>query len=130
SPYFLGHSPRVAALAAAAAQHCRLPASDVALCARAALVHDIGKVGISAGLWGKVGTLTAREWERVRLHPYYTERVLAASPHLAPIGALAALHHERLDGSGYYRSLPGSLLSPAARVLAAANRYCALTELR
>jgi HD-GYP domain-containing protein (c-di-GMP phosphodiesterase class II) len=130
SPYFLNHSPRVAEIASAAANHCGLPDADVTLVRRAGLLHDIGKVGISAGLWGKGGTLTDREWEQVRLHPYYTERILSGSPNLAPIGALASLHHERLDGSGYYRNLPGSLLSPAARILAAANRYCALTEQR
>jgi HD-GYP domain-containing protein (c-di-GMP phosphodiesterase class II) len=130
SPYFLNHSPRVAEIASAAAEHYGLPDADVTLVRRAALLHDIGKVGMSAGLWGKGDRLTDREWEQVRLHPYYTERVLSGSPNLAPIGALAALHHERLDGSGYYRNLPASLLSPAARILAAANRYCALTELR
>jgi len=130
SPYFLNHSPRVAELAAAAAARCGLPPADVTLVRRAGYLHDIGKVGISAGLWGKAGELSEREWDQVRLHPYYTERVLAPSSALAPIGALAALHHERLDGSGYYRRLPAALLSPAARVLAAANRYCALSEPR
>ena len=66
---------------------------------RAGLLHDIGRVGVSAGIWGKPGPLTEREWEQVRLHPYYTERVLARPPALARLGALAALHHERLDGS-------------------------------
>src|SRR5262249_51677458 len=84
----------------------------------------------SAGLWGKAGELSEREWEKVRLHPYYTERVLARAPELARIGALAALHHERLNGSGYFRNLAGALLPPAARLLATANIYCALTELR
>jgi HD-GYP domain-containing protein (c-di-GMP phosphodiesterase class II) len=74
--------------------------------------------------------LTEREWEKVRLHPYYTERVLARPAQLADIGALAALHHERLDGSGYFRGAPAAMLSPAARILAAANTYCALTECR
>ena len=60
------------------------------------------------------------------MHPYYTERVLARPGLLAGLGALAALHHERLDGSGYYRSLPASMLSPAARILAAADVYHAI----
>jgi DNA-binding CsgD family transcriptional regulator len=94
------------------------------------LLHDLGRVGISAGVWTKAGPLTEREWEQVRLHPYYTERILARSPALAPIGALAALHCERLDGSGYHRRLPASLLSPAARLLAAADVYRALLEPR
>jgi DNA-binding CsgD family transcriptional regulator len=74
--------------------------------------------------------LTDGEWEQVRLHPYYTERIFSRAPALAPLGALAALHHERLDGSGYHRRLPGSQLPPAARILAAADAYHALTEPR
>ncbi len=82
------------------------------------------------GIWGKPGPLTTREWERVRLHPYYTERVLARPGVLARLGALASLHHERLDGSGYYRGLSANMLSPAARILAVADVYHAMTELR
>ena len=62
--------------------------------------------------------------------PYYTERVLARSPALGKLGALAALHHERLDGSGYLRGTPASLLPVGARILAAADVYQALTEPR
>lgn len=64
------------------------------------------------------------------MHPYYTERVLARPGVLVRLGTLAALHHERLDGSGYYRGLPASMLSPAARILAAADVYHAMTEPR
>ncbi len=130
SPYFLNHSRHVADLAARTAQHCGLPAADVQRVRRAGYLHDLGKVGVSAGIWGKEDALTEREWEKVRLHPYYTERVLARPSQLADIGAVAALHHERLDGSGYHRGAPATMLSPAARVLAAANAYCALTERR
>ena len=130
SPYFLNHSRRVAALAARSAEQCGLPESDVRLIRRAGYLHDIGKVGVSAGIWGKAGALNDREWEKVRLHPYYTERVLARSPELARIGTVAGLHHERLDSSGYFRGMNATMLSPAARILAAANTYCALTELR
>jgi HD-GYP domain-containing protein (c-di-GMP phosphodiesterase class II) len=87
-------------------------------------------VAVSAGIWGKPGPLSEREWERVRMHPYYTERVLARPSMLARLGALAALHHERLDGSGYYRGVKASMLSPAARILAAADVYHAMTEPR
>jgi len=130
SPYFLNHSRHVAELAARAAEQCGLPMSDVKMIRCAGYLHDIGKVGISAGIWGKSGSLNDREWEKVRLHPYYTERVLARPPELARIGVLAALHHERLDGSGYFRGLTATSLPPAARILATANTYCALTELR
>jgi HD-GYP domain-containing protein (c-di-GMP phosphodiesterase class II) len=130
SPFFLNHSRQVASLAARAAQHCGLPQADVRLVRRAGYLHDIGKVGVSAGIWGKAGQLNEREWEKVRLHPYFTERVLARSPELACIGAVAALHHERLDGSGYFRGLTAAGLPLAARILATANRYTSLTEAR
>ncbi|MGH2495654.1 MAG: HD domain-containing phosphohydrolase [Ktedonobacteraceae bacterium] len=130
SPYTLGHSRGVAELAAEAAHRCGLPEADVVAIRRAGLLHDIGRVGVSAAIWGKPGPLSEREWERVRMHSYYTERVLARPPALARLGALAAFHHERLDGSGYHRGVPASLLSPAARILAAADVYHAMLEPR
>ncbi|HEU0003906.1 MAG TPA: HD domain-containing phosphohydrolase [Ktedonobacteraceae bacterium] len=130
SPYTLGHSSGVASLASEAAHRCGLPEADAVILRRAGLLHDIGRVSVSAGIWGKAGPLTEREWERVRLHPYYTGRVLARPHMLAQLGALAALHHERLDGSGYHRGLPAAMLSLSARILAAADVYHAMTEPR
>jgi HD-GYP domain-containing protein (c-di-GMP phosphodiesterase class II) len=129
-PFTLGHSRGVATLAEAAARRCRLPEPDAVAIRRAGLMHDLGRVGVSASIWCKPGVLTEGEWERVRLHPYYTERVLARSRALAPLGTLAAQHHERVDGSGYHRGLAGGMLPPTARVLAAADVYQALTEAR
>lgn len=130
SPYTLGHSRGVAELAATAARRCGLPEVDVVASRRAGLLHDIGRVGVSTGIWVKPVPLSEREWERVRMHTYYTERVLARPPALARLGALASLHHERLDGSGYHRSVPASMLSPVARILAAADVYHAMIEPR
>jgi HD-GYP domain-containing protein (c-di-GMP phosphodiesterase class II) len=130
SPYTLTHSSGVAELAAGAARQCGFPEGDVAMIRQAALLHDIGRCGISAGIWGKPGPLSEREWERVRMHPYYTERVLARPAALAQLGALASLHHERLDGSGYHRGLPAAMLTPLARILAAADVYHAMIEPR
>lgn len=130
SPYTGGHSRAVASLVSTAADLCGLPPSDVLTLRRAGLLHDLGKVGITAGIWTKQGKLTDREWEQVRLHPYYTERVLKGSPALSLIGNLASLHHERLDGSGYHRGVIGAMLSPSARLLSVANAYQALTETR
>ena len=130
SPYTLGHSRGVAELAAEAARRGGLPEADVVAIRRAGWLHDVGRVGVSAGIWGKPGPLSEREWERVRLHSYYTERVLARPSALARLGALASSHHERLDGSGYHRGVPASLLSPAARILAAADVYHAMLEPR
>jgi HD-GYP domain-containing protein (c-di-GMP phosphodiesterase class II)/DNA-binding CsgD family transcriptional regulator len=130
SPHTLGHSPGVAALAAGAGRRCGLIEADVTELRRAGLLHDIGRVGVSAGIWEKPGPLSEREWEQVRLHAYYTERVLARPAPLGRLGALAAQHHERLDGSGYHRAMSGPALSPAARILAAADAYRAMTEPR
>ncbi|MGH2730238.1 MAG: HD-GYP domain-containing protein, partial [Actinomycetota bacterium] len=102
SPHLSGHSRGVADLAAQAAGGTGLPAPEVVTLRRAGLVHDLGRTGIPNSIWDKPGPLSDAEWERVRLHTYYTERMLARPPDLARLGALAALHHERLDGSGYH----------------------------
>ena len=130
SPWTIGHSRGVAELAGAAAAEYGLSAADATLVRRAGLLHDLGRLGVSNAIWDKPGALTAAELERVRLHPYLTERMLASSPALAPLGAIAVQHHERLDGSGYPRGLRGDALTPAGRVLAAADAYHAMTEPR
>jgi len=130
SPHTLGHSRGVADLASAAARECGLPAAEVVAVQRAGWLHDVGRVGISATVWQKAGRLDVADWEAVRLHPYYTERVTARGTHLARLGALAALHHERVDGSGYHRGLSGAAVSHLAHILAAADAYQALTEPR
>ena len=130
SPWTLGHSRGVADLAHAAAALYGLSAGDATLVRRAGLVHDLGRLGVSNAIWDKPGALTPTERERVRLHPYLTERMLASSGALAPLGAIAVQHHERLDGSGYPRGLSGDALTPAGRVLAAADAYRAMTEPR
>jgi HD-GYP domain-containing protein (c-di-GMP phosphodiesterase class II) len=93
-------------------------------------VHDVGRVGVSASIWDAPRPLTDGEWERVRLHPHGTERILSRTTSLAPLGELAALAHERLDGRGYYRRLPSSAMSAAARLLASCDTYQAMTEER
>jgi HD-GYP domain-containing protein (c-di-GMP phosphodiesterase class II)/DNA-binding CsgD family transcriptional regulator len=130
SPYLLGHSSGVSDLAAAAAMRCGVAATDAAAIRQAGLLHDIGRTGVSASIWNKAGVLSDGERERVRLHPYYTERVLARADGLATSGRLAALHHERLDGSGYHRAANASAQPVAARILAAADVYQALREPR
>ena len=130
SPYFAGHSRAASAIAAGAAERLGLPAEEVTAARRAALVQDLGRLGVPNSIWDKAGPLAQSELERVRLHPYLTERILAAAPGLAPLGALAAQHHERLDGSGYPKGLRADGLGPAARILAAADVYQALVEPR
>ncbi len=130
SPFTFGHSRKVAALAADAGQRCGLPASDVTTLRRAALLHDIGQVAISSGIFAKPGALTDSERESIRLHPYHAERILARPAALARLAQVAARHHERMDGSGYHRGASGDGLSPLARILAAAEAYQSMIEAR
>jgi HD-GYP domain-containing protein (c-di-GMP phosphodiesterase class II) len=130
SPYTMGHSRAVADLAAQAGRSSSLDDDAVRTLRRAGLVHDLGRLGVPNTIWDKRGPLNPAERERVRLHPYLTERILCASPALTPLGALAAQHHERLDGAGYPRGLRANMLSPPARILAAADVYAAMREPR
>jgi HD-GYP domain-containing protein (c-di-GMP phosphodiesterase class II) len=130
SPYLVGHSGGVAELAAAASERCRLGPAEAVLVRRAGLLHDLGRVAVPVRIWQKEGPLTADEWERVRLHPYYTERALTHSSFLSELAAVGSSHHERLDGSGYHRGLSAAMLATPARLLAAADAYHAMTEPR
>lgn len=125
-----GHSRGVAELAARAATERGLPDSDVAAVRRAGLVHDIGLHGIPATILDKPGPLAAAERERLRMHPYYTDRMLARPDGLARLGAIASMTHERCDGSGYPRGLTGTAIPATARVLAATCAFRAMTEPR
>jgi HD-GYP domain-containing protein (c-di-GMP phosphodiesterase class II) len=130
SPYLVGHSAGVAELATAAARQCRLEAAELVRIRRGALVHDLGRVAVPVRIWQKAAPLTSDDWERVRLHAYYSERVLTRSEFLAAPASVASFHHERLDGSGYHRGATGLALTPAARLIAAADAYQAMTEPR
>jgi HD-GYP domain-containing protein (c-di-GMP phosphodiesterase class II) len=130
SPSRLGHSRAVAQLAAAAAGTLGLPSDDIALVRRAALVSDVGAIGVSAGILDKAGPLTSAERERIRTHPYLTARTFSNPAALAAIGQLAAKHHERMDGSGYPSGLTAESLPMTVRLIAAADVYQALLEPR
>jgi HD-GYP domain-containing protein (c-di-GMP phosphodiesterase class II) len=130
SPYTLGHAGAVAELAKAAAFHLRLSAEEERVLYRAGLVHDFGRLGVSNAIWDKRGPLGEGEWERVRMFPYITERMLRFSDALAPLGQIAVQHRERLDGSGYPRGIVGTAISRPARILAVADAYQAMREPR
>ncbi|MDN5797995.1 MAG: LuxR C-terminal-related transcriptional regulator [Intrasporangium sp.] len=130
SPVFGGHSRGVAELCAAAAERAGMPLDDIRLVRRAGLVHDLGRVGVPNSIWDKTTPLDESELERVRLHSYYTERMLSRPARLAQIGAVAALAHERLDGSGYHRGLRADAMPMTARILAVADTYHAKQEPR
>jgi HD-GYP domain-containing protein (c-di-GMP phosphodiesterase class II) len=130
SSYFIGHSAAVAQLAGAAAARLDLAPRDVVAARRAALVHDLGRVAVGTSVWNKPTALTADEWEHVRLHAYHTERVLSRSPVLTKLGAIAGVHHERLDGSGYHRGVTATSLTMPARLVAVADAYRTMIEPR
>jgi DNA-binding CsgD family transcriptional regulator len=96
----------------------------------AALAHDLGRVSVSAAIWDKPGPLNDSEWEAVRLHPYYSERLLSRARSLAKAGQLAGIHHERCDGRGYHRGTRTLKTSIAGSLLATADVYSAMRQAR
>jgi len=128
SPWLQGHAEAVTGLAATAGESLGLSADDVWSLRVAGHLHDLGRIGISSGIWDKPHPLTATERAQVELHPWHTEQVLARIPALAEVARIAGQHHERLDGSGYHRRATAGQLGMPSRVLAAADRYRCLVE--
>ncbi len=128
SPYTHGHSARVARLAEGGALNAGLDAAEAATVRRAGQVHDLGMVGVPIRVLVKPGRLSPADWERVRMHPHHTQRVLSLAAPLRNVAAIAGLHHERLDGSGYHRGLHESGLSLSARILAVAEVHQSMSE--
>ena len=106
SPCRAGHSRGVAETAVAAGTALGMAPDDVRMLRRAALVHDVGMIGVPSAVWDEPQPWTLSQRERARTHPYLLERMLARTPMLSQIARCASLHHERLDGSGYPRGLP------------------------
>jgi HD-GYP domain-containing protein (c-di-GMP phosphodiesterase class II) len=130
SPFTLGHSVAVAELAEEAGRRLGLPAEQVVTLRRAGLVHGLGRLGVSNSIWDRTGPLSAGEWERVRIYPYLTQRMLRQSQALASLGEIAVQHRERLDGSGYPSGLSGTAISQPGRILGAADAYASMREPR
>lgn len=129
-PFTLGHSRAVADLAARAAAVAGLDAGQVTAVRRAGHVHDVGRIGVSNQVWEQAGELSEVQWERARLHPYLTGRVLERVEGLGEVPRIAANHHEQPDGGGYPRSLTAAALPAADRLLAAAVAYESALEPR
>lgn len=127
-PTRTGHSRAVASLAGGGASFLGLAPAEVATIQRAGWLHDVGIIGVSSTVWTDPRSWSLGQRERSRTHPYLTERMLARAPALQPIGQCAALHHERLDGSGYPKGLAAAALPIGARILAAADVYAALRQ--
>jgi HD-GYP domain-containing protein (c-di-GMP phosphodiesterase class II) len=130
TPFTHGHSREVARLAAATGKRMALDAEAVSQLRLGGLLHDLGRVSVSTSIWERPGALSTTDWEQVRLHPYHSERILASSAALEPLARIVGMHHERLDGSGYHRGSKARELPAAARILAAADAYQAMTQTR
>jgi HD-GYP domain-containing protein (c-di-GMP phosphodiesterase class II) len=123
SPLTFGQSRETARLAEGIARRMGLPEGEIVVVRRAALVQDLGHVALPAHIVAQPDRLSAADQERLRLHPYFTERVLSRVPALAAVAALAGKHHECLDGTGYPQGLAGSALPTGASILALANAF-------
>ena len=119
----VGHSQETARIAEAIARRMELSSPEVILIRRAALLHDLGNAAVGSHILDKEGPLTPVEQERMRLHPYYTERILSTVSALRPLAAIAGAHHEWMNGQGYYRGLSGNALPVGARILAVADTF-------
>jgi HD-GYP domain-containing protein (c-di-GMP phosphodiesterase class II) len=122
------HSRLVTETAVAIGARMGLTARELARLRRAALVHDIGKAAVPVGILDKPSPLSMEEWERFRLHPYYTERVLSRVGPLRELAADASAHHETLSGGGYPGRLTGQQISRSGRILAVADRFTVLSR--
>ena len=130
SPYTAGHSERVALYTDMVATTMGIDAPRRRWLKRGALLHDLGKLGVSNSILDKPDALTDEEWREVRLHPAYTEEILSRIPPFAELAATSGAHHERLDGKGYPRGLTGSQICVETRIITVADIFDAITAER
>ena len=128
--YTKGHSLRVAEYAVLISEALGVAPEMVKRIEYAALLHDLGKVGVSRAVLGKQTSLSAEEYDEIKRHPDIGAHILSDVPYLADLVPFIAAHHERLDGSGYGRGLEGSAIPFEARILAVADAYDAMTSVR
>lgn len=126
TPFARGNAAEVAKLSVALARTCGMGPAGQRRAHRAALLHDIGTLGVSHRILAKPGPLTADERKAIERHPIDTWEILSRAPALEDVAAVAAAHHERLDGSGYPKSLTSKELDLSSRILAVADVYVAL----
>lgn len=128
--YIRGHSERVTRYSVALASSMNLPPERIKLLERAAILHDIGKIGIDLTLLHKLGKLTDDEVETLHQHPLIGMKILEPISFLQEVRHCIGQHHERFDGKGYPFGIPGSEQMLEARILAIADAYDAMTTNR
>lgn len=129
-PYTYGHSRKVGNYAVALAEALGLPSEKVAIISTAALLHDIGKIGIPDEVLNKTGKLDAQEWELIETHPKLSATIVGHVPSLTPCLPAILHHQERWDGTGYPSGLKGEAIPREARILAIADAFDAMTSPR
>lgn len=130
SPFTYRHSTGVANAAIAIGQELDMNPQAITFLRRAALLHDIGKLSVSNSILEKPGKLTDGEFSVVKKHPYFTFEILRRIPGFGELSEIAASHHEKLDGSGYFRGYGAEQMSLPARILVVADIYDALAAKR
>jgi len=126
--YTYSHSKRVKEHAVTLAEALKLEPLEISRLETCALLHDIGKIGISDKILNKRGKLTAEEWEAIKIHPQVGANIASRARQLAPCLAGILYHHERYDGSGYPKGLKGEDIPLEARILAIADVFAAITS--
>ena len=129
-PYTAGHSQRVADLSVSIGRQMRLSEADLETLRLGALLHDIGKIGVSDAVLRKPTKLTAEEFEQIKLHPTLGARILKPLRFLDAQLAIVELHHERPDGRGYPHGLKGDAIPMFARIVHVADAFDAMTSAR
>ncbi|MCK1383362.1 HD-GYP domain-containing protein [Bradyrhizobium sp. 21] len=127
SPYTAGHSERVTLFSDMIAEQLKFSAEQRRRLKRAALLHDIGKLGVSNAILDKPGKLDDAEWETMRMHSAHSEAILSRIGAFSELAPIAGAHHERLDGKGYPRGLTGDQICLETRILTTADIFDALT---
>lgn len=130
SPFTSGHSARVALYTERIASHLGLSAARRRWLKRGALLHDVGKLGVSNTVLDKPGKLDAEEWGAVQQHAAYTQDILCRIDAFAELGRISAAHHERLDGKGYPLGLQGDAISLETRIITTADIFDAISAER
>lgn len=130
SPYTSGHSARVALYTDLIAEALELSPERRRWLKRGALLHDVGKLGVSNSVLDKAGKLDISEWDEVKLHASYTETILSRISAFSELAKVSAAHHEKLDGTGYPRGLSADDITLETRIITTADIFDAITAER